>query len=91
MSAEAREIEPDLRSVDAWSYHVLQDGRTDPNVIVSWCGRYTVVHYPISGVYTAFRRYPAGERRMAQPIGGAGTVAGAVDYCVRHAEKEARA
>ena len=88
MSAEAREIEPDLRSVDAWSYHEV-DGRTDPNVIVSWCGRFTVVHYARDGVYAAFRRYPREQRRMAWPIGCAATVTKAVDLCVLQATEEA--
>ena len=87
MSAEAREIEPDLRSVDAWSYHEV-DGRTDPNVIVSWCGRFTVVHYARDGVYAAFRRYPREQRRMAWPIGVVPAVDAAVDLCVRQAQIE---
>lgn len=89
MNAEAREIEPDLRSVEAWSYLVLENGRTDPNVIVSWCGRFTVVHYPADGVFLAFRRYPREQRRMADVIGGTRDVATAVDLCVRQATHEA--
>jgi hypothetical protein len=88
MSAEAREIEPDLRSVDAWSYHEA-NGVPDPNVIVSWCGRFTVVHYARDGVYAAFRRYPREQKRMARPIGVAPAVDAAVDLCVRQAQIEA--
>lgn len=87
MSAEAREIEPDLRSVEAWSFHV-ENGREDPNVIVSWCGRYTVVHFPRDGIFRAHRRYPREIRRMSETIGTARTVADAVDICVAHAEGE---
>ena len=86
MSAEAHEIEPDLASVDAWSYH-QQDGRTDPDVIVSWCGRFTVVYLPHDGIYRAHRRYP-GERRMSECIGAANAVAAAVDLCVLQAAED---
>ena len=88
MSAEAREIEPDLRSVEAWSYLVLENGKTDPNVICSWCGRFTVVKYP-DGIFSAFRRYPREQRKMAHVIDTAMDVATAVDLCVRYAAHEA--
>ena len=87
--SEAVEIEPDLRSVEAWDYlKVGEHGGVDPNVIVSWCGRFTVVHYPADNVYTAFRRYPREQKRMAWPIGSAATVALAVDLCVLQAAEE---
>jgi uncharacterized radical SAM superfamily Fe-S cluster-containing enzyme len=90
LQPEPVEVEPDLRTVDAWSYHEA-DGKTDLNVIVSWCGRFTVVHYQQDGVYSAFRRYPREQRRMAEVIGTARDVAAAVDFCVLQAQHEAGA
>ncbi len=83
-------VEIDLLSVDAWSYH-QQDGRTDPNVIVSGCGRFTVVRYPHDGVFLAHRCYPREQRRMSEVIDGAQNVAAGVDLCVARAAHEAGA
>jgi hypothetical protein len=81
---------PDLRDVDAWEYLALEDGRIDQDVICSWCGRFTVVRYP-DGIFSAFRRYPREQRRMAEVIGTAKDVATAVDHCVRYADEEGKA
>jgi hypothetical protein len=80
--------EPDLRFVNAWTYHVDDRGREDRNVLVSWCGRYTVVHYPHDGVFLAFRRFPKEQRRMAQAIRASRSVEEAVDICFEHAQQE---
>ena len=80
--------EPDLADVRAWDYLKLENGRVDPNVICSWCGRFTVVRYP-DGIFSAFRRYPREQRKMAHVIGTSKDVGTAVDHCARYAQQEA--
>jgi hypothetical protein len=60
VNAEVREI--DLRKPEAWSdYRDPKSDRVDENVLISWCGRYTIVRYAPAGdrpeSFTVFRRH----------------------------------
>lgn len=91
MSAEL--AAPDLRATAAWRQSSDAQGREDPNVIVSWCGRYTVVRYP-DGILLAFRRFGPPEHTRWNPpevLGRASDIVHAVDICAQHAEQEVAA
>jgi hypothetical protein len=89
----------DLREPQAWLYprafnalHGLPATSLgdDRNVIMSRCGRYTVVRYP-DGVILPFRRRGQPEFRRwnpPEPLRRCADIAAAVDFCAAHAATE---
>ncbi len=75
MSASQPDLlpEPDLRDRSAWVQSYDRDGRLSVGVVMSYCGRYTIVRYlarPLERErYQAFRRHgpPPGEQGKWSP------------------------
>ena len=81
----------DLRD-EAW-WAPIDDsttGRTIPGVVISKCGRYTIVTEPRVPVHIAFRRNVSGDRTNPPTnLGGFSTPALARQACWQHEEARA--
>jgi hypothetical protein len=86
--------QPDLRSRVAWQVIQAQTGERLENVIISFCGRFTVVRYEARGehpeYFLAFRRFGPPERARWDPpalLGKYRTADDARDRCARFVEE----
>ena len=92
-AAAERQIDVDLRDRQAWDLMTAKDGATLDDVIISYCGRFTIVrhkaiaHLPES--FVAFRRFGQPEfKRWSPPrlLGKYHTGDQARDRCARVAD-----